>query len=713
MVDSFTQRARMRKLVYTVLILILFTGSLLHRELLLKRQAFHLQLQEKSRGEVELTSSAVRLLLTGSRGLVVTFLWATAIKDQQLHKWNEVEQTVNSITKLQPYFVTAWLFQSWNLAFNVAVECDRPRDKYYYVSRGLELLAEGERRNRGSGDELRPGDDSDDDGQRPRFPGNPDMRHHLGFTLQLKIGTSDEKTTMQCLLDLSCIDPARRDPQRFQVATERGLEVNEEALQKFCEQNPRLVRRLHDVLGYSKPSQIVGFLQDNGGVPGRFKTPGLRGLGQPLETPLKEPREQFPILPPQLLADWPNPETRDLTPETVDVFLVARTWYSYAQLPLPPEKSDPGLSDPRYRKPRHMQIVLFRAYPAHAQRFSAETLEAEGFFDKDGWLIEEWWPSWFRSREIRKDLRVGSAPKYHAGLAWDKAYRLYRDYGERTGQYLSAAQGQMLEDQAHLYRKTFQVKPFESRPLPSELNHGAMARSYQAHHRLAQNRALRELTNFDTHLFTTQAEKQAGAVLARKLCFEADWLKRVKQDPGQALARYEEAWPVWLDLLLTNPDYRRLAPTQEDLCDLQIKYALHLLQKYYANELFRPLTIGLAQAGVWPHAGLDKLLSDNDRQKILPIRNFRNPFEMIAVYDGPLAPDLQRWLLAWTAGPQLAHGAPFAGLVNLAAPGQLQRLLTASLFFSTTPHPDWKPLLEEGPVQSVRDRLSLPKTATK
>ncbi len=714
MVDSFTQRARMRKLVYTVMILILFTASLLHRELLLKRQAYHLQLQERSRGEVELTSSAVRLLLTGSRGLVVTFLWASAIKDQQRHKWNEVENTVTSLTKLQPYFITPWLFQSWNLAFNVAVEFDRPRDKYYYISRGLQLLAEGERRNRGSGDELHPADDSGQD-RRPRFPGNPDMRHHLGFTYQLKIGTSDEKTTMQCLLDLSCIDPLRRDPQRFQAAGERGLEVDEEALQKFCVQNPRLVRRLHDVLGYTKPVQIIGFIKDNGGVPSRFEPAGRPGLARPLETPLKDPRQQFPILPPPLMADWPNPETRDLSAETVDVFLIARTWYSYSQLPLPPEKSDPALSDPRYRKPRNMQITLFRGYPAHGQRFIAETLEAEGFFDKDGWLIEEWWPSWFRGRESRKDLRVGSESKYHAGQAWDKAYRMYRDYGERTGQYLPAAAAQQLEMQANLYRRTLQVKPHENKPLPPSLNHGALAQSYRAHMGLAQNRALRELTNYDTHLVTARAEKQAGAVLARKLCFEADWFKRVKQDPGQALARYEEAWPLWLDLFLTDPDYRRLSSAQEDVCDLQFKYTLHLLQKYYANELFRPLTIGLAQAGVWPQAGLDKMLSDNDRQKILPIRNFRNPFEMIAVYDGPLTPDLQIWLLGWTCGAQLAQpqGSSWAGLINLATPGQPQRLLTASLFFATQPYPDWRPILEEGNVLLVRDRLSLPKALPK
>ena len=92
----------------------------------------------------------MRLLLTGSRGVAVTFLWYNAMDKQKRHEWNELELLIQSITKLQPYFITPWLFQSWNLAFNVSVECDQPKDKYVYVVRGLALLAEGERRNRGS-----------------------------------------------------------------------------------------------------------------------------------------------------------------------------------------------------------------------------------------------------------------------------------------------------------------------------------------------------------------------------------------------------------------------------------------------------------------------------------------------------------------------------------------------------------------------------------
>src|SRR5712692_7865822 len=108
MANPFQQQVRVRKLIYTALILVLFTASLVHRKFLVVPMAEALQLRETARGEVELTGSAVRLTLTGSRGLAVTSLWAAAIHKQQLHEWNEVELLVKSITKLQPYFVTPW-----------------------------------------------------------------------------------------------------------------------------------------------------------------------------------------------------------------------------------------------------------------------------------------------------------------------------------------------------------------------------------------------------------------------------------------------------------------------------------------------------------------------------------------------------------------------------------------------------------------------------
>ena len=127
MASPFQQQVRQRKLLYIGLILALFSVSLFWRGSIINPLAAALAIREKDRGEVELVGSVVRLSLTGSRGLAICVLWNNAIDRQKKNQWNELEVLVRSLTKLQPHFITPWLFQSWNLAYNVSVESDRPR----------------------------------------------------------------------------------------------------------------------------------------------------------------------------------------------------------------------------------------------------------------------------------------------------------------------------------------------------------------------------------------------------------------------------------------------------------------------------------------------------------------------------------------------------------------------------------------------------------
>src|SRR5262245_17398656 len=133
MASPLQQQSVQRKLVYIGLILVLFFGAFLFRKYGVEAHAQELALREQDRADVDLTGSAVRLSLTGSRGLAVCILWATAIDKQKKNQWNELELLVRSVTKLQPHFITPWLFQSWNLAYNVSVESDRERDQYFYI----------------------------------------------------------------------------------------------------------------------------------------------------------------------------------------------------------------------------------------------------------------------------------------------------------------------------------------------------------------------------------------------------------------------------------------------------------------------------------------------------------------------------------------------------------------------------------------------------
>src|SRR5947209_11727282 len=294
-------------------------------------QANALELREVNQGEAELTGSALRLLLTGSRGVATTLLWRAAIEKQMKNEWNELEVIVRSLTKLQPHFLTPWLFQSWNLAYNVSVESDRVKDKFFYISRGIELLAQGERLNRN----------------------NPDMRFWIGFYYQNKFGVSDEANTLRSLFQMSCIDPAKRNPKALRPD---GKTVDLEQFAAFCAENPQLVRRLRDALRYTTPADVVDFLADNRKVPTRYSDPEQdAGLFGP-KTGLKPGPDQFPALPAVPSRFGPNePTWNSNLGDDFDNFQAARAWYSYAQDPLPePEKiASLKTREERMREPKN------------------------------------------------------------------------------------------------------------------------------------------------------------------------------------------------------------------------------------------------------------------------------------------------------------------------------------------------------------------------
>ena len=140
MASPFQQRALQRKLIYTALILVLFTVAWVWRHYVVDVQASELAIRELSRGDVDLIGSIVRLGTIGSRGAATCVVWTQALDAQKKNQWNELELLVRTMTKLQPHFITPWIFQSWNLAYNVSVESDRIRDKYFYMTRGIQLL---------------------------------------------------------------------------------------------------------------------------------------------------------------------------------------------------------------------------------------------------------------------------------------------------------------------------------------------------------------------------------------------------------------------------------------------------------------------------------------------------------------------------------------------------------------------------------------------
>lgn len=603
MATTLLQKTRQRKMIYFGAIVVLFTVSLIHREFLVKPQAYRLQLREETLGGVNLTSSAIRLVLTGSRGLAVTMLWYNAMDKQKRAEWNELEMIVESITQLQPYFVTPWLYQSWNISFNVAVECDRPRDKYYYISRGIELLAEGERRNRGT-EKTGPPDPNE-----VVFPGNPEMRHFIGFFYQLKIGGSDERLTMRSLLELSCIDPIERRPERFLANDPRGRkEVNLAEFEDFCRKYPRTIRRLREQLDYAEPRRIVQFLQEYKDIPSRFEPSTETAEKSNIK---KNPLKQFPILPPRSAEHWPDPKSETLTPEAMDVYVACRTWYEFAQKPLPPPEDNPRPYNPdydktRYRQPKGMVTQLFRAYPARAQVYIADALESEGFFDSDGWAIKGWFDK-LAARPGGPVAPVGTEPKYWSRLAWDKGFEMYKDFGLKNGLYIPPDQLAKLEALADAWvRKPVAsgglgVKRDESvQIVPEGWRTGVKGESLNAHVKLYYSGYFRRLSNYSTYYDQSEGERDPVTATARKMLFFAE-RRRKGATKGEAMLReYDQAWTMYLHAALKYPRFAQVSSMQEDLCEIHQRY-LGEAQEVH-REAFKKQAVNSAKIGFSPYA---------------------------------------------------------------------------------------------------------------
>jgi hypothetical protein len=78
--------------------------------------------------------------LGGFRGLISNYLWIRANDLQNDDKFFEAAQLADWITDLEPHFTQVWLFQAWNMAYNISVKFKDAPDRWRWVERGIELL---------------------------------------------------------------------------------------------------------------------------------------------------------------------------------------------------------------------------------------------------------------------------------------------------------------------------------------------------------------------------------------------------------------------------------------------------------------------------------------------------------------------------------------------------------------------------------------------
>ncbi|HYO24181.1 MAG TPA: hypothetical protein VEQ85_04460, partial [Lacipirellulaceae bacterium] len=94
-------------------------------------------------GAIDPASETIRMATLGLRGMAVTMLWNKANQYKKVEDWDAFQATLDQLSRLQPYFVKVWQYQAWNLTYNVSVELDDVRDRFYYVKRGIFYLKDG------------------------------------------------------------------------------------------------------------------------------------------------------------------------------------------------------------------------------------------------------------------------------------------------------------------------------------------------------------------------------------------------------------------------------------------------------------------------------------------------------------------------------------------------------------------------------------------
>jgi hypothetical protein len=78
--------------------------------------------------------------LGGFRGLVAEALWFRVSRLQMEGRYLELVQLADWITLLDPKASEGWVFNAWNLTYNISVMMNRPEDRWRWVLSGIVLL---------------------------------------------------------------------------------------------------------------------------------------------------------------------------------------------------------------------------------------------------------------------------------------------------------------------------------------------------------------------------------------------------------------------------------------------------------------------------------------------------------------------------------------------------------------------------------------------
>lgn len=78
--------------------------------------------------------------LGGFRGIVAEILWFRIHRLQEEGRYMELVQLSDWLNMLDPYASEAWVYNAWNLAYNISIMMNRPEDRLLWVENGIALL---------------------------------------------------------------------------------------------------------------------------------------------------------------------------------------------------------------------------------------------------------------------------------------------------------------------------------------------------------------------------------------------------------------------------------------------------------------------------------------------------------------------------------------------------------------------------------------------
>ena len=124
----------------------------------------------------------VMVAFGGFRGVLSEILWIRAGELQEEGRYFELVQLSDWITALDPKAIDAWVFNAWNLAYNVTAMIQDGRTRLQWVKAGIDLLEHK---------------------AIPANPSSPRLCRELGWLYQNKIGSDGDAAALVYRLDLA------------------------------------------------------------------------------------------------------------------------------------------------------------------------------------------------------------------------------------------------------------------------------------------------------------------------------------------------------------------------------------------------------------------------------------------------------------------------------------------------------------------------------